>query len=133
MQMKNLVRGILLGVALGATLYWYAGSGYFPAVLAVVALVAILIPMEQQEQRLGQIEAGIQQLQKRFDELEAGDLVLPQPQTTLAEAEVDSKTNTFIPSIQPQTVESKPMSQQKRTLDRSLEDMAKKLSAIQGG
>jgi len=111
MQMKNLVRGILLGVALGATLYWYAGSGYFPAVLAVVALVAILIPMEQQEQRLGQIEAGIQQLQKRFDELEAGDLVLPQPQT----------------------VESKPMSQQKRTLDRSLEDMAKKLSAIQGG
>ncbi len=131
--MKNLIRGVLLGVALGATLYWYAGSGFFPAVLAVVALVAVLIPMEQQEQRLGQIEAGIQLLQKRFDQLETGDLIAAPSRGEKAPDKVDPETETFIPTIQSHLAEAKPMSQKKRTVDRSLEDMAKKLAAIQGG
>ena len=40
--MKNLIRGVLLGLALGAALHWLGTMpGYFPSVLAVVVLHSV--------------------------------------------------------------------------------------------
>lgn len=125
--MKNFIRGTLLGLAVGMALFWYGGVfEYFPAIVATMILIGVLIPLEHQERRMDQIAKTLQEIRDGLDALnkpsEATPVVVPK----------QAKGSAFIPTIQSDTSASSPVPQKKRTVDRSMEDVAKKLSSMQG-
>ena len=128
--MKNFIRGSLLGSVAGVALFWYGGiMDYFPAIVVTTIFVGILIPMESQERRMLQILARLDEIQYRLEHPEAEAL----PSTLHASPVKSEGEQPFIPTMQADTSASSPTSQKKRTVDRSLEDVAKKLSSMQGG
>lgn len=126
--MKNFIRGTVLGLAVGASVVWYQGMpNYFPALVAAVILIGILIPLESQEKRLIQLLRMVEEVRDRLDEPHFP----PAPETHGTRHPRETE-QAFIPTIQSDTLHQNPSSQKKRTVDRSLEDVAKKLSSIQG-
>lgn len=131
--MKNFIRGTLLGSALGITLFWYGGaSDYFPAIVAIVILIGVLIPLESQERHMLQLIETVQEVRDRLDRLDH----LGDGAPFVSDGKISSMEGpyTFIPTIRSEMSSSRPaVPQEKRTVDRSLEDVAKKLSSMQGG
>lgn len=125
--MKQFTWGALLGLVFGAVMFWFEGSShYFPALLAAMVLIAILIPLEKQEKNQQKLLNAIQELSNRLDGV--GATQTGRPVNTPAPQE-----KTFMPAIQSHAPSSaKPISQGKRTVDRSLKDVAQKLASIQG-
>ncbi|MEO5362970.1 MAG: hypothetical protein H7838_05030 [Magnetococcus sp. DMHC-8] len=127
--MKNFIRGAVLGGMLGMALLWYGGmADYFPAIVALIILVGVLIPLESQERRLERVLTIVEGLQNRLEQSEG---VSPSIRE-LHDARMEEGP-AFIPSIQTETQTGSPTRQKKRTVDRSLEDVARKLSSMQGG
>lgn len=126
--MKNFIRGIVLGLAVGIALFWYEGlSDYFPAIVATIILIGVLIPLESQERRMAQLFETMQKIQNRLDSLQE-----PSPETKEPFPDQEEKRHAFIPTIQSDMSATSPVPQKRRTVDRSLEDVAKKLSSMQG-
>lgn len=116
----------MLGLAIGVALFWYGGvSNYFPAIVATMILIGVLIPLENQERRLIQLFKAVQGIQNHLDNAAKtspkAPVIVPGPEK-----------HAFIPTIQSDTAASSPVPQKKRTIDQSLEDVAKKLSSMQG-
>lgn len=136
--MNNFIRGTLLGLVAGISLFWYEGiSDYFPAILAAILFVGILIPLESQERRMAEMLkrmtemlASMQEIQRRLDAPQAVGVATGQP-ASISKPEVEPTP--FIPTMQHDTSANTPTSQKKRTVDRSLDDVAKKLSSMQRG
>lgn len=138
--MNNFIRGTLLGLVAGISLFWYEGiSDYFPAILAAILFVGILIPLESQERRMAELlktmkemVATTREIQRRLDESKAVvGVATNQPVSSVSKPEVEPTP--FIPTMQHDTSANTPTSQKKRTVDRSLDDVAKKLSSMQRG
>lgn len=135
--MKNFIRGILLGLMAGVALFWYEGiSDYFPAILAAILLVGVLIPLESQERRMAallqamtEVRQGMEEIQRRLDAPQPVELAGSQ---AVAVAKPESEPTPFIPTMQVDTSTSTSAPQKKRTVDRSVGDVAKKLSSMQG-
>ncbi|MBF0584371.1 MAG: hypothetical protein HQL80_09070 [Magnetococcales bacterium] len=135
--MKNFIRGILLGLMAGVALFWYEGiSDYFPAILAAILLVGVLIPLESQERRMAallqamtEVRQGMEEIQRRLDAPQPVELAGNQ---AVAVAKPESEPTPFIPTMQVDTSTSTSAPQKKRTVDRSVGDVAKKLSSMQG-
>ncbi len=131
----------MLGSVVGVALFWYGGiMDYFPGIVAVIILVGILIPLESQERRMEQMVgmlAGIQhrldlQRQQQQHRQQQAEPVVPVAAQADAYPRAEEEP-TFIPTIQTDNASSSPTRQRKRTVDRSVGDVAKKLSSMQGG
>ncbi|MBF0161281.1 MAG: hypothetical protein HQL88_03245 [Magnetococcales bacterium] len=129
--MKNFIRGTLLGSVAGVALFWYGGiTDYLPAIVVVTVFVGILIPLESQERQMLRIVARLDEIQRRLEQPVVDEPSFPPLRSATAKPE---EPHTFIPTMQSDTAASTPSSHKKRTVDRSLEDVAKKLSSMQGG
>lgn len=123
--MKNFIRGVVLGSAVGVALFWYGGlPNYFPAVVAVVILIGVLIPLESQDRRMEQLLQATKEIQERLDEMEE---LIP----SVGRGFKTDDQMPFIPSIQVDDSRN-PSLQKKRTVGRSLDEVAKKLASMQG-
>ena len=130
--MKNFIRGTVLGLAVGGALFWYGGvPDYFPAVVAAMILIGVLLPLESQEKRLDQLLEMVTEIRDQLEDMEP-PVVLP-PSAMSMQAQPQQRGHTFIPTIQADTLANHPVPQKKQTVDRSLQDVAKKLSSMQGG
>ena len=125
--MNNFIRGTVLGLAVGMALFWYGGiSDYFPAIVATMIFIGVLIPMENQEKQMTQLLVTVREIRDRLESLEKS--AATQPVIVVKREE----EHAFIPTFQPDMSTSNTSSQKKRTVDRSLEDVAKKLSSMPG-
>ncbi|MEO5351198.1 MAG: hypothetical protein H7836_16375 [Magnetococcus sp. YQC-3] len=144
--MKNFIRGLMLGSVIGVALFWYGGiMDYFPGIVAAIILVGILIPLESQERRMEQMVGMLAGIQHRLDlqrqqqqyqqqqRQQQAELVVAVAAQADAHARAEEEPSTFIPTIQTDNATSSPTRQRKRTVDRSVGDVAKKLSSMQGG
>ncbi len=137
--MIKLLRGIFVGSGLGFALFYTSSlsNEVYLAALALTVLVGILIPLEQQDHRLEKLQASLNDLGLRLDRMaesmayarEEEDQPIHYPDT-LSGKEPD----TYMPAIQANASEGRTvMAHGRRTVERSVEDMAKKLASIQKG
>ncbi|MEO5339316.1 MAG: hypothetical protein H7837_02190 [Magnetococcus sp. MYC-9] len=130
--MKNFIRGALLGSMTGVLLFWYAGIGdHFPAIVAIIIFVGILIPLESQERRMEQVLRTVEEIQRRLEIPETAGAAPLAAASSIDVVDAEEEP-TFIPSMQADASTGRPAPQKKRTVDRSLGDVAKKLSSMQG-
>ncbi|MBF0417137.1 MAG: hypothetical protein HQL86_02685 [Magnetococcales bacterium] len=144
--MIKMLRGILVGLGLGFALFYTTGlsSEIYQASLALLVLVGVLIPLEGQERRLEKlltltrgVEERLKKVEHRLDKLE----------TTLeshAEEEDEEESaprfeirehpepERYIPAYGAGLAENRAvMAHGKRTVERSVEDVARKLASMQ--
>lgn len=116
-----------MGLTVGVALLWYGSvSEYFPAVVAIMIFIGVLIPLENQEKQMAQLLDTVHDIRNRMNSLEN---IPSAPSVPVPKQE---ERQAFIPTIQSETSSSNPAPQKKRTVDRSMEDVAKKLSSMQG-
>lgn len=140
--MKNFIRGSVLGAVVGVALFWYGGMmDYFPAIVATIILTGVLIPLESQERRLVLLLGMVEEIQRRLEQQQYPPRLPPQqedwggvpPPAPRASVPQPEEEPAFIPALPSETASSTPTRQRKRTVDRSVGDVAKKLSSMQGG
>ncbi|MBF0181593.1 MAG: hypothetical protein HQM03_16345 [Magnetococcales bacterium] len=136
--MINLARGIVVGVVLGFALFHPHGWSreVYLAALALVVVVGILIPLESQDRRLDGIAGDVRTILARLEQFESV------PVEPVEEAEPPpfqpgkrpGAEEPFIPAIQSGAGESRTvMAHGRRTVECSVEDVAKKLASMQRG
>lgn len=141
--MIKLLRGILVGSGLGFALYYTTtqSNEIYLASLALMVLVGILIPLEQQDRRMDKLQADVRDLGIRFDRLVESVAGLrletvPSMQTpeSIASTRNEPEEDQFMPVIQTNAQEERTVKAHgRRTVERSVEDVAKKLSSMQRG
>ncbi|MBF0628440.1 MAG: hypothetical protein HQL91_09475 [Magnetococcales bacterium] len=144
--MIRLLRGLLVGSGLGFALFYASGQAMeiYLAALALMVLAGVLIPLEQQDRRLERLLALMQEVDGRLKTLEERVTTL---QLKAAEEDDDEDEEEepaprfeiredprYIPVVQPGLNEGRSvMAQGRRTVERSVEDVARKLASMQRG
>ncbi|MBF0126929.1 MAG: hypothetical protein HQM02_06925 [Magnetococcales bacterium] len=142
--MIKLLRGILVGGGLGYALFYASGSSQliYLTSLALLVLVGVLIPLEEHSRHQETLSQELQEIKRRLDQLASSGSIRtgeaepedgeeerpasPQPFKPSAEQEH------YIPAIQASASEGRTvMAHGRRTVERSVEDVAKKLSSMQ--
>ncbi|MBF0295054.1 MAG: hypothetical protein HQL96_07670 [Magnetococcales bacterium] len=138
--MINLARGIVVGVMLGFALFhphsW--SREVYLAALALVVVVGILIPLEAQDRRLDGIAEDVRAILARLERMEslpvesvAEEMEQPAP---FQPGRSPGAEEPFIPAIQSGGGEGRTvMAHGHRTVERSVEDVARKLASMQRG
>lgn len=134
--MIKLLAGILVGAGLGFALF-YANSQsneIYLASLALMVLLGILIPLEQLGRRMDELLVTLQGIKTRMDQLEidAEDAREEEIMGTIPHF-AEKEQERYIPAIQANSEGRTVMAHGRRTVERSVEDLAKKLASMQRG
>ncbi|MBF0212405.1 MAG: hypothetical protein HQM00_02435 [Magnetococcales bacterium] len=147
--MIKILRGLIVGLGLGFALFYTSGltQEIYMASLALLVLVGLLIPLEQQDRRLEQLlslnreidtrlqhlEARIENIKTLIEENEEEDEDEDEPAPRF-EIRDDPEQDRYFPAIQSGLGEGRTvMAQGRRTVERSVEDVARKLASMQRG
>ncbi|MBF0190118.1 MAG: hypothetical protein HQL99_03090 [Magnetococcales bacterium] len=152
--MIKVVRGLVVGLGLGFALFYASGQAQeiYLASLALLVLVGLLIPLEQQERQLEQqgrqleqllfltraVDGRLQNLEERIEALkvmieEEDDDEEDEPAPRF-EIRDDPERDRYFPAIQSSLPEGRTvMGHGRRTVERSVEDVARKLASMQRG
>ncbi|MBF0271505.1 MAG: hypothetical protein HQL98_05420 [Magnetococcales bacterium] len=154
--MIKVVRGLLVGLGLGFALLYASDQSLqiYLASLALMVLVGLLIPLEQQERQLGRqddkleqllamtraIDGRLHTLEERVEalkilvEADAEDDEEEDEPAPRFEIRDDPERDRYFPAIQSSLPESRSvMGHGRRTVERSVEDVARKLASMQRG
>ncbi|MBF0308338.1 MAG: hypothetical protein HQL56_02255 [Magnetococcales bacterium] len=148
--MRNILRGSVLGVLAGMAVTWQTQgiSEFFPVAMATIILVGILLAMENLDHRMTVIQEGMGRIEKQLQSLDARlaetpaalpvvGLGVSQPPPANSEADEEEEDEdeefekTFIPGIAINAMPAKPISQRREMTGDSLEEVARKLAAMQ--
>ncbi|MEO5332218.1 MAG: hypothetical protein H7839_09355 [Magnetococcus sp. YQC-5] len=134
--MIQLLAGILVGAGLGFALFHAHSQSneIYLASLALMILLGMLIPLEQLGRRMDELLVTLQGIKTRMDQLEIDaeetrDEEIMEKFPHFAEKEQEH----YIPAIQANSEGRTVMAHGRRTVERSVEDLAKKLSSMQRG
>ncbi|MBF0427826.1 MAG: hypothetical protein HQL94_02790 [Magnetococcales bacterium] len=137
--MIKFLRGLLVGLGFGGALFYssmLSGELYL-ASLALMVLMGVLIPLEQQDRRMELLLSAVRSLEERVETLK----LRPQEEEEEEEEEefshglfmAENDQDRFMPAIQSNVEGRTVMAQGRRTVERSVEDVARKLSSMQRG
>ncbi|MEO5345091.1 MAG: hypothetical protein H7834_01780 [Magnetococcus sp. YQC-9] len=150
--MIKLLRGILVGLGLGFALFYTTGLSQeiYQASLALLILVGVLIPLEGQDRRQEKLAAATRGIEERLKKIEnrLGKLehAIKRQREDVDEGEEEEEEilstrfpihehpepESYIPAYGAGLAENRAvMAHGRRTVERSVEDVARKLSSMQ--
>ncbi|MBF0127698.1 MAG: hypothetical protein HQM02_10865 [Magnetococcales bacterium] len=143
------LRGLLVGLGLGFALFYSSGqaSEVYQGALALMVLAGVLIPLEQQDRRMDRLFHVMKEVDVRMKGLEERvDILKTLIEERLEEVEEEDEDDDpvprfevhedprYLPAVQPGIHAGRPvMAQGHRTVERSVEDVARKLASMQRG
>ncbi|NGZ06138.1 MAG: hypothetical protein G8237_07265 [Magnetococcales bacterium] len=141
------LRGLLVGLGLGFALFYASGqaSEVYHGALALMVLAGVLIPLEQQDRRLDRLYTMMKEIDQQMKRLDQQLTSLQTRLETPVEEEDEEDEEPvprfeiredprFLPAVQPGINEGRPgMAHERRTVERSVEDLARKLASMQRG